>query len=147
MEIKKKRSQQIGVIGEKIVAAWLISQGGQVLHSRWRCRWGEIDLIVQHEATLIFVEVKTRHLRNWDNGGLSAITPQKQGKLWQTAEIFLSQYPQWTDSPCRFDLALVSYRGLTAFPDSDLSQVKLKQPLYYQGYEFAIADYLTAILA
>ncbi len=142
---RKRQSQKIGMLGEEVVAAWLISQGWQLLHSRWRCRWGELDLIVQGEGMLIFVEVKTRSDRSWDSGGLLAITPQKQAKLWQAAEIFLGEFPQWADVPCRFDLALVRCGGATSFPDSDLSRVQRGESLYYQGYEFAIADYLVSI--
>ena len=35
----------IGVLGEDLVAQWLHSQGFLILHRRWRCRWGEIDII------------------------------------------------------------------------------------------------------
>lgn len=142
---KKRQSQKIGILGEEVVAAWLTAQGWNVLHSRWRCRWGELDLIMQGEGMLIFVEVKTRSARSWDSGGLLAITPQKQGKLWQAAEMFLGEFPQWVDVPCRFDLALVRCRRAATSLDSDLSQVQMGESLYYQGYEFAIADYLTSI--
>lgn len=142
---KKRQSQKIGILGEEVVAFWLTSQGCRVVQLRWRCRWGELDLIVQGEGMLRFVEVKTRSARSWDSGGLLAITPQKKAKLWQAAEIFLGEFPQWADAPCRFDLALVRCGGKTSFPDSDLSQVQMGESLYYQGYEFAIADYLISI--
>ncbi|MCA1993628.1 MAG: YraN family protein [Coleofasciculus sp. S288] len=35
----------LGKLGEQVVAAWLRTQGWVILHHRWHCRWGEIDLI------------------------------------------------------------------------------------------------------
>ena len=39
----------IGVLGEDIVAQWLQSTGWIILHRRWRCRWGEIDIVAKLE--------------------------------------------------------------------------------------------------
>ena len=39
--------RDIGVLGEDLVAQWLQSQGWVILHRRWHCRWGEIDIIAQ----------------------------------------------------------------------------------------------------
>lgn len=38
----------VGELGEQLVAQWLQTQNWLILHHRWRCRWGEIDLIAQH---------------------------------------------------------------------------------------------------
>ncbi|MBD2664341.1 hypothetical protein B6N60_01106 [Richelia sinica FACHB-800] len=112
----------IGHLGEDLVAKWLESTGWEVLHRRFACRWGEIDLIAQYHgnniastvsgdrtqpSTLAFVEVKTRSRGSWDAGGRNAITAKKQEKLWHTAEIFLAKYPEKADYPCRFDVAIV----------------------------------------
>ncbi|MDB9510438.1 YraN family protein [Kamptonema animale CS-326] len=130
-------ANNIGNLGENLVAQWLEEQGWEILHRRWRCRYGEIDTIAiapgdgergsrgeEHNyqlpithyqspitnhplPTLIFVEVKTRRRRNWDADGMLAVNATKQAKLWQTAEIFLSDRPELADYPCRFDVALV----------------------------------------
>lgn len=125
------QSQKLGLLGENLVADWLVEQGWEILQRRWRCRWGELDLValagqgetkfipsdprVQTlEPTLIFVEVKTRRGGNWDADGMLAVSPTKQAKLWQAAELFLSEHPEWVQYPCRFDVALVKYEPLNA---------------------------------
>ena len=104
----------IGVLGEDLVAQWLQSSGWIILQRRWCCRWGEIDVIAQQQSSpsslIAFIEVKTRSQGSWDAGGLLAITPQKQAKLWRTAQSFLATYPSLVNHPCRFDVALVCHQ-------------------------------------
>ncbi len=103
----------IGELGEQFVAQWLESQGYHILHSRFSCRWGEIDLIAQHPSsnTIAFVEVKTRSQYNWDANGLQAISETKQQKIYQTAQSFIAKYPNLAESYFRFDVASVTYQN------------------------------------
>ncbi|BAY18028.1 hypothetical protein NIES21_38710 [Anabaenopsis circularis NIES-21] len=148
----------IGQLGEDLVTQWLQSNGWLILHRRFSCRWGEIDIIAQYpggeesglagkeyltqNSTLAFVEVKTRSPGNWDAGGRNAITPQKQAKLWRTAEIFLAQYPDKADYPCRFDVAIVSYQPISQLQ----TQIKSVQDALFSssvaGYKFHLQEYI-----
>lgn len=97
--------------GENWLAAHLQRQGWQLLAHRWRCQWGELDLVMLAGEVVVFIEVKTRKAGNWDADGAAAITPRQQTRLHQAAAVFLSQHPQWQHLPCRLDVALVRWTG------------------------------------
>jgi len=123
--------EQIGRLGEQFVAQYLQTKGWTILAERWRCTWGEIDIIAQYQVNspqIAFIEVKTRQKFNRDGDGILAITPQKQGKLWKTATAFLGAFPHLADYPCRFDVALVRY-----------SRVK-------EEYRFTLTEYLESVI-
>ncbi len=176
----QNQTPNVGELGEQLVAGWLQTQDWVILHHRWRCRWGEIDLIARREETgrreetervgitsphlltaspvLAFVEVKTRSSGNWDADGLLAITPSKQAKLWQTAQLFLAERPDLVNLPCRFDVALVSCQRVSkrsrcgntesfpSLPASDkaipVPPMKLGQPILVAGYQLILQDYI-----
>jgi putative endonuclease len=175
-------AQTIGFLAEDLVAQWLTGQGWEILQRRWHCRWGELDLVakgaiapiskttsknasLQSQPVLAFVEVKARSRGNWDANGLLAITPKKQAKLWQAAQLFLVEQPELAELPCRFDVALVSYGRLplplripkqansAAAEDSTLTvpqqtsliiskPVKLGQPLVVSDYRLILQQYI-----
>ncbi|ATS18646.1 YraN family protein [Synechococcus sp. PCC 6717] len=103
--------RRIGNGGEEAVVRWLRAQQWQIVARNWGCRRGELDIVAYSPGgVLAFVEVKTRRPQNWDADGLEAIAHRKQQKLIGTAQEFLQAHPQWHDSPCRFDVALVLYQ-------------------------------------
>ena len=53
-------STSLGRWGEERAAEYLQAKGYRLITSRWRCRLGEVDLIVQNQDFLVFVEVKLR---------------------------------------------------------------------------------------
>ena len=163
---EKQQSVNTGILGEDLVALWLEGQGWQILARRWRCRWGELDLVAIENVPpmLAFVEVKTRGGKSWDGGGLLSITESKREKLCLAAEMFLSDRPELADYPCRFDVAIVNYRTLSpkkannrflargsgniavaqlAGP-SDVRPliVELGRPVAVESYEFVLKEYI-----
>lgn len=51
---------ELGKIGEKMAANFLIKKGYKILEINWRFKKSEIDILVQKDDTLVCVEVKTR---------------------------------------------------------------------------------------
>jgi len=77
-----------GQAGEDRAEAWYRARGYRVLARNWRCREGELDLVVSRGRTLVFVEVKTRRT---DRFGIpaEAITPTKRRRLRVLARRYL----------------------------------------------------------
>lgn len=137
--------KKIGELGERVVALWIQSQGYQLLNRGWSCRWGEIDLIALHKSTesLIFIEVKTRSQKNWDENGLLAVDARKQHKIYQTAKLFLAKNPQLSELYCRFDVALVSYKYSYNSEIIKTNSVNASQPIFHlEGYQLILQNYL-----
>ncbi|BAQ59956.1 hypothetical protein GM3708_362 [Geminocystis sp. NIES-3708] len=136
--------ENIGHLGEKVIAQWLIRKGYDILYFRWRCRWGEIDLIAKDNKSdiLIFIEVKTRKIRNWDSDGIFAINDTKQEKLLLTAETFLSENSSFSNLNCRFDIALLNYYKKSSFNQEETTFIINDKNISYQGYQFCIIDYI-----
>jgi len=133
----------IGVLGEETVAQWLTSQGWEVLYRRWRCRWGEIDIIAYSSSPMLaFVEVKTRSRGSWDIGGLLAITQHKQVKIFKAAQYFLAKHPHLSSCPCRFDVALVHH----APSPQQKATPEVQQGQLFQrvGCQLTLQEYLAA---
>jgi putative endonuclease len=144
-DMTKVTTTQIGTMGEDLVAQWLKSQDWEILETRWRCRGGEIDIIaLNHNSPLLsFVEVKTRSQNNWDRDGILAINPHKQAKLWQSAEIYLSDRASLAEYPCRFDVALVRYqKGNMKLQPLSPQTIAWDQPIWVNGYILTITDYI-----
>ena len=90
--------------GEAQVAAYLRDHGYRIDAAKYRCRFGEIDLIAHDGGVLCFVEVKLR--RNGEHGlPREFVTASKQRKLRTTAEFYLATHDP--DAVCRFDVAEV----------------------------------------
>lgn len=94
----------IGRWGEAVVADYLRRRGCTVEAAGWRCRFGELDLIVRDGGFLAFVEVKLRKNDNFAQAR-EFVDRRKQEKLIAAAQCYLAQNP--TRLQPRFDVAEV----------------------------------------
>ncbi len=104
MAEKRVTSKASGDWGEARVAEYLRQRGCRIVAAKYRCRFGEIDLIARDGDTLCFVEVKERSGTAY---GLPRefVTAAKQRRLRATAEFYLATHD--ADAVCRFDVAEV----------------------------------------
>lgn len=93
-----------GAQAEKLAAQYLQQNGLALVQQNYRCRYGEIDLIMQDGTTLVFVEVRLRS-RNDFGGAAASIDFAKQAKLVRSAQHYLSGLRK--TPPCRFDAVLM----------------------------------------
>ena len=94
-------SRSRGAWGEDQAADYLRTRGYVVLARNYRCRYGEVDLIVSQGGYLAFVEVKLRRSSQYGTPG-EAVTYAKQKKLRTTALTWLAEHP--TRLQPRFDV-------------------------------------------
>lgn len=102
-------SQISGRQGEDDALAYLQHQGLSLVDRNFRCRRGEIDLIMQERDTLVFVEVRKRASGRHGDAAAS-ITPHKQARLIAAAEFYLQRFRQ--PPACRFDVVAIDGTAL-----------------------------------
>ncbi|MCZ6529111.1 MAG: YraN family protein [Chloroflexi bacterium] len=90
------------MLGESLAANYLLNHGYRILDRNWRWRKGEIDLIVEKDGEIIFVEVKARRTHSYGTPQ-EAVTRAKQKKLIQSAYAYLES-SNHAQSPWRIDV-------------------------------------------
>ena len=98
-----------GAQAEQRAAQYLLQQGLKPVAQNYRSRFGEIDLIMQDGATLVFVEVRLRRSANF-GGAAASIDVHKQRRLIRTAQQYLAGLAHIP--PCRFDAVLMDDNGV-----------------------------------
>lgn len=88
---------------EALALQLLAAQGLKLIAQNWRCRRGELDLVMLDGDTVVFVEVRYRRHAAW-GGALESVDARKRSRLSAAAEHFLQAHPQWSRRPCRFDV-------------------------------------------
>lgn len=93
-------------VGEEAAAATYGARGYRVVARNWRCRLGELDLVVERRGVLVFCEVKARRPSAFGSG-YEAVTGRKQTKVRALAEAFLGA-TRVRPQAVRFDVASVT---------------------------------------
>jgi putative endonuclease len=99
------RRRALGARGEAAVAEHYAAAGYEVLARNWRCREGELDLVLRRGRVVVFCEVKTR---TTDRFGLpvEAVTRDKRRRIRRLAARWLEEH-RLAVREVRFDVASV----------------------------------------
>ena len=95
---------------------YLVQHGLTLLKQNYRCRFGEIDLIMLQQGVLCFIEVKYRNSVAY-GGAASAISTQKQKKIAKTAMFFIAENDGLKQHSMRFDALLMQQQAGNESPD------------------------------
>lgn len=129
----KTDRQIIGRLGEDAVAARYAEMGFSVVARNLHVAHNEIDLILQSETHLVFVEVKTRHampgVPSRYGRPAAAIDKAKRTRMRKAAEDYLRKNP--TPLQPRIDVAEV-YLRKNCFGDDEIIEIKIF-PAAYAG--------------
>lgn len=105
---------QIGQEIEQQALDYLLKQGLHYKTRNFRCRVGEIDLILEDQKTLVFVEVRYRQNQEF-GGALASITASKQKKLYKAAQYYLVKHHIYDKVATRFDVIAVQKTASQSF--------------------------------
>ena len=99
------QKQAIGQWGEEIAARYLESKGYTIFARNFHTAHGEIDIVATKEATLIFVEVKTRSSHAFAYPE-DSVTFRKQAAMLSAAEAYIQAHPEGAES-WQFDVIAI----------------------------------------
>ncbi len=89
---------------------FLRERGLKVVSRNFRCRLGELDIVMEDDRDLVFVEVRLRNDARFGDA-MASITAAKRQRLVKAARAFLQRNPRYHSYPCRFDVVAVHGHG------------------------------------
>lgn len=98
------RKQEQGRQWEDAALAYLQRHGLVAIESNFRCKLGEIDLIMRDGTTLVFVEVRQR-AAGAQVSAAASIGPAKVRRIVRAAQVYLQRFPRLP--PCRIDVVAI----------------------------------------
>ena len=98
-----RNTRQLGYCKETLAFEFLKSHGIKLIERNYQCRLGEIDLIVQDQSFLVFVEVRFRSRCNFGRP-IESVDKFKQAKIIRCAQNYLLRNTCSDSYPCRFDV-------------------------------------------
>ena len=98
----------VGRYGEQVAVEYLRETGLAILSQNWRCRDGELDIVGRDDATIVFVEVKTRSSMAFGSPA-EAVNRIKRQRIRRLAVQWLAEYRDTIGaySELRFDVVSV----------------------------------------
>ena len=83
--------QAFGELGERIAERWLRRSGWRIIQRRFRSGHRDIDLVVERDGTVAFVEVKARRGDRFGQP-VEAVNWRKQKELTRSAKVWIDRH-------------------------------------------------------
>jgi len=99
--------KRLGREGEDLAEGFLKKKGYKLVERNYRCKSGEVDLIVLDRRVIVFVEVKTRSDHSFGSP-FEAVEARKQRKMIEAARVFLDER-RLHQRDARFDVVGISW--------------------------------------
>ena len=104
-----------GRLAEDFACRFLEQRGLRLLTRNYRCRRGEIDLVMKDSDCIVFVEVRSRGNSRFGSAAES-VDRHKQARLIAAAQHYLQRHQSIADAPCRFDVVSIALTPQTTHP-------------------------------
>jgi putative endonuclease len=101
--VRPETTTGTGRRGEDLAAQHLESQGLELLERNYRCRGGEIDLVMLEGTTLVLVEVRLRTSDEF-GGAAASVGARKQRRFTLAARHLVTTRPEYRKLRVRFDV-------------------------------------------
>lgn len=105
MEDRERKT--IGILGEELALRHLKAAGLKMIVRNYRCKMGEIDLVMLDGRTLVLVEVRCRTSRDY-GGAAASVDWRKQRRLVLAGEHLLMKRADLRRYPARFDVVAIT---------------------------------------
>jgi putative endonuclease len=105
LQPRRKTTVAVGGDKERVACEYLEGSGLRLVARNYRCRVGEIDLIMRDGDTLTFVEVRYRASSRFGTPA-ETVGPKKRQRLAAAAAHYLACHP--TSLACRFDVVAIT---------------------------------------
>lgn len=96
---------------EESAARFLTDHGLELIAKNFRCKRGELDLVLRDRDVLVVAEVRFRK-HHTHGRPAETIDRAKQARIVDATEFFLAAHPQYRDAPVRFDVIGMSPDGI-----------------------------------
>ena len=107
MDGDRARHLQDGDAGEQRAYEYLCARGLAPVARNFRCREGELDLVMRDASTLVVVEVRYRRSQRY-GGAAASVDARKQRKIVRATRRFLAGGDIADTTAVRFDVVALS---------------------------------------
>ena len=112
---EEETSYSKGVAAETKAAEYLQGQGYDILETRYKTKFGEIDLIAKKDNLICFIEVKVRKNKS---DALESVTSRVQQRIENAALFYISEHPEDVACDMRFDVIIMAGDGTISHLDN-----------------------------